>query len=181
MKSQRASAKVQPSSAGETLMDKLKLYEVIPHFSLPSSSKKEIDLWSYKQRKNLVIFFHHGYKCPFCQKKLEELARVYKEIQGFEGEVLAISFDSLKDTEKYLEKVAVPFPLLSDQREEATEKYTYRDEERDAPFPSIFITDRYEALRYQKIAHEADQLQGVDDVLGWLLLIQSECPECSHL
>ena len=169
-------SKVQAPSLGKTLMDKLKLYEVIP-----LSEKKEIDLWTYKQRKNLVIFFHHGHKCPFCRKKLEDFASAYRKIQELETEVLAISFDSPKDTEQYHEKVALPFPLLSDQTGETTEKYTHRDEDKHAPFPSIFITDRYQELRFQKIAPEADQLQTVDDILGWLLLIETECPECSHL
>jgi len=160
---------------------KLNLEEVVPHLDLPSNLGRNISLWDFKQRKNLVIFFHHGVGCSHCSKKLAELAKKYGEVNELDAEVLAISFDRLDKLKEYAEKAQIPFPLLSDGDGEATERFTYKNESETTPLPSIFITDRFGALRYQKIAEEAGDLPNVEEVLSWLLLIQCECPECSHL
>lgn len=167
----------------QTLSHKLKGDAVVPYFKLPSSQDVDIDTWQYKQRNNLVIVFYHGSKCVFCQRKLEEYARIYEKVKEFQylAEILAISFDSISEIKEYLRRVSILFPLLSDDKEEATEKYTYKDDTRKSPFPSIFITDRYGALHYQKIAREASDLPDGDEILGWLLGINVGCPECSHL
>ncbi|MGC8850273.1 MAG: redoxin domain-containing protein, partial [Candidatus Bathyarchaeia archaeon] len=54
---------------------KLRLQEVVPHLKLPSSKGWNVDLWDFKQRKNLVLIFHHGRMCPRCRDKLKELSR----------------------------------------------------------------------------------------------------------
>ena len=75
----------------------------------------------------------------------------------------------------------MPFHLLSDETGETTVTFTYTDIKNNVPFPSIFIADRFGVLRYQKIVSEAHELLEGKDILSWLLLIQTECPECSHL
>jgi len=165
----------------KTISDKLKLGEVVPYLNLQSNRNGNVNLWNLKQRKNLIIIFYHGFQCVHCKKKLKELAEVYPEAQELEAEILAVSFDSLAKTRDYAKDWGVPFPLLSDKNREATEKFTYQDEDRKAPFPALFITDRFGVLRYQKIVDEADGLPDAKEILSWLLLIQTECPECSHL
>lgn len=166
-----------------TQPEKLILYEVLPYLSLPSNKKDNVNvnLWDFKQRKNLVLFFHHGFKCPCCSAKLREINAVYPQVQAEEAEVLAISFDGLKDAEAFAEKEDIRFPLLFDMKGEDSARFTYIDETRHSLYPSLFITDRFSALRYQKIADEADELPHVKEITDWLRLIQTECPECSHL
>lgn len=40
--------------------EKLRVNEVVPYLRLPSSRDGCINLWDLKQKRNLVIFFHHG-------------------------------------------------------------------------------------------------------------------------
>ncbi len=167
-------------TSGEAFSYKLKLRQEIPYFSLPSSGGKEVSLWDYKQKKNLIIVFHHGSKCARCQKKLEEYAEVYERAEKLDAE-LAISSDTPREIEGYLKKVPLPFPLLSDSDGKVAAQFTYIDSQRNAPFPSIFITDRFGELHYQKIVSEADELPSGDEVLDWFLFIQIQCTECSHL
>jgi len=171
----------QPTQHLRTIPAKLRLDEVVPYMSLPSSRDVNVDLWAYKQRKNLVILFHHGFECSPCAEKLEELARAYDQVQELEAEILAVSFDRVDQIREYAKRASIPFPLLCDAKGVATERFTYEDEVRGSPLPSVFITDRWGALRYQKIAREADDLPNVEEALSWLLSIRIECPECSHL
>lgn len=170
-----------PGKPARTLPPRLKLEEVVPYLNLPSNRDGFVSLWDFKQRKNLVIFFHHGVGCRYCDNKLRELAQNYEEMQKLEAEVLAVSFDDPEQTREYAEKAQIPFLILSDTDGKATEKFTHKDEDRGGPFPSVFIIDRFGALQYQKIAVESAELPDAKEVSSWLLLIQCECPECSHL
>jgi len=163
------------------LKPKLELQKVVPSLNLPSNKGINVNLWDFKQIKNLVIIFHHGRTCTYCRSKLKELAKAYKEIQALEAEVLAVSFDKIEDTKDQGEKDTLPFLLLSDSDGKTSERFTFVDNSRNAPFPAVFITDRFGALRYQKMAEEATDLPNTTEILSWLLLIQIECPECSHL
>ncbi|MBS7644574.1 MAG: redoxin domain-containing protein [Candidatus Bathyarchaeia archaeon] len=160
---------------------KLRFQEVVPYLNLPSNKGTDVNLWNFKQRKNLVIIFHHGRSCINCRNKLKELSKVYREIQSLEAEVVAVSLDNLEDSEIQGEEDELPFPLLSDRYGVNSEKYTYIDKSRGTLFPAVFITDRFGALRHQKIAEEATDLPEAVEILSELLLIQVECPECSHL
>jgi len=165
----------------KTFPEKLKLHEVIPYLDLPSNKRGNINLSDFKQKKKLVIIFHHGSKCAQCAQKLKELAQIYPKVEELEAEIIAVSFDSIAEARNDARESEIPFPLLYDSGGEATERFTYIDESRHTPYPSLFITDRFGVLRYQKIVHEADALPHGKEILDWLLLIQTECPECSHL
>jgi len=64
------------------LSPKLKLGEVVPYLELPANKGTSINLWDFKQRKNLVLFFHHGVECGRCVRTLKELAEDDKRIFG---------------------------------------------------------------------------------------------------
>lgn len=165
----------------KTFPEKLKLGEVVPYLNLPSSKNGYVSIWDLKQRKNLVIVFHHGNNCMHCWAMLKELDEVYTDFQKLEAEILAVSFDSARKLKSNAKRMEIPFHLLSDETGETTEDFTFKDPRLDGPFPSIFITDRFGVLRYQETSFEAHELLNVKEILSWLLLLQTECPECSHL
>jgi len=153
--------------------------EVVPPFDLPSTTRKTISPWRYKQKKNLVIFFHHGGGCGFCRKKLVELAGIYNRLKDQEAEVLAVSLDSLEENGIVVRQLKLPFPMLSDPKGETVEQYTSIEGNR--LLPGVFITDRYGGLFRQEVKEEATDLLDADEIVEWLKFIESQCPECSHL
>jgi len=163
------------------LSSKIEAGVLLPYLDLPSNRDGSVNLWDFKQKKNLVIIFHHGIGCSDCRRKLRDLAEVYVKAKDFEAEFLAVSFDSPAEGIKQGEEDRLPFPLLSDLDGEATGRFTHVDAAKKAPYPSIFISDRFGVLRYQKVAEEAEDLPAGKEILDWLLLIECECPECSHL
>lgn len=165
----------------ERLIPKLESRKAIPIFELSLNKGKTINLWDFKQLKNLLIIFHHGSQCSICRNKLRKIAKVYSELRKLETEVLAVSTESLEKVKEQAKKDALPFHMLSDTSGKATALYTYIDEARNGPFPSIFIADRYGELRKQEIANEADQLLSEQEFLSCLLLLEGGCPECSSL
>ena len=101
-------------NSNRTFSHKLKEKEVVPVFSLPSSLGREINLWEYKHKQNLIIVFHHGLTCTICQRKLKEYAETYEKVKDLEAQILAISFDALDHLKKFLQRAPLPFSLLSD-------------------------------------------------------------------
>lgn len=158
---------------------RLRIHELIPPFTLPSTQGKEVKLWDYKMRKNLVILFYHGDGCSRCKEKLKMFAEHYGELVKSESEILAISADDLEGTRALSAELRLPYPLLSDPEGRVIEKYTYWRKDTKAALPSVFVTDRYGALYYQFIADETTGLPDLEEILSWLGFIQSQCPECS--
>ncbi len=169
-------------SANETLSAlKLKTRETIPDIDLPSNRDGNINTRDFEQEKNLVIVFHHGSKCSSCRKKLQSIAQMYRKLQRLDAEVLAVSLRGFKKLKEQAEQDGLPFPLLADPYGDTIEAFTYMDEEKGGPYPSIFIVDKYRRLRRQEIQQEADKLMSEQEILGWLTVVQTECTGCSHL
>lgn len=149
---------------------KLKEQEVIPHIRLQSNQDNIVDSWDFKQRKNLVIIFYHGRNCLVCKHKLQEYNKIYSKMDDFRylAQFLAISFDSIDHVQNYILNSSIDFPLLSDSQKHVTEKFTDIDNSKKAPYPSLFITDRFGALWFQRIVKEADQLLSAQELLDWI-------------
>lgn len=160
---------------------KLNLREVIPYFELSSNKGGKLSVWDFKQLRHLVIILHHGSKCSSCRKKLKDLAGVYDKIQKLNAEVLAVAFESVARLKQQAKEDSISFPMLADTSGETIKLFTYWDEKKNGACPSIFICDRFGELRKQQIVTEADRLLEKEEVLSWLLLLETECPECSHL
>lgn len=158
---------------------RLRIHELVPPFTLPSSRGGEVKLWDCKMRKNLLILFYHGDGCSRCKEILKMFAEHYGELVKVEVEMLAISADDLERSRALSVELRLPYPLLSDPEGRVIEKYTYRREDNEAALPSIFGTDRYGTLYHQFIADEITELPGLEEILSWLNFIQSQCPECS--
>lgn len=158
---------------------RLRIHELVPPFTLPSTRGKEVRLWDYKMRKNLVILFYRGDGCSRCKEKLKVFAEHYGELVKLEAEMLAISADGLEGTRAVSAELGLPYPLLSDPEGRVIEKYTFWRKDAKAALPSVFVTDRYGTLYHQLIADETTGLPDLKEILSWLQFIQSQCPECS--
>lgn len=163
----------------QSLKPQLRIHELVPLFMLPSSQGREVKLWDYKMRKNLIILFYHGGECSWCREELKMFAENYGELVELETEILAISSGGLDRSRSLSVELALPYPLLSDPEGRVIEKYTYWRQNKKAAVPSIFVTDRYGALYYQCIVKEITELPERAEILSWLNFIQSQCPECS--
>jgi len=161
------------------LSPRLQVHQLVPPFALPAGQGKVLKLWDYKMRKNLVILFHYGSSCLPCREKLTEVAENYGEFVKLETEILAVSSEGEENNEKLRGELNLPFPLLSYPAGRVIEKYTYWQGDNRTPSPSVFVTNRFGTLFFQQIAEEITGLLQGEEILKWLLFIQSQCPECS--
>jgi len=96
--------------------------EKAPNFTLPSNEGKEISLSDYIG-KNIVLYFYPKDMTPGCTTEACDFRDSYQMFEEEDTVVLGVSPDPISRHEKFIEKHGLPFLLLSDEKQEAAQKY----------------------------------------------------------
>ena len=91
----------------------LKIGDVAPEFSAINQDGKMINLIDYKGKK-VVLYFYPKDNTPGCTTQSCNLRDNYTLLQKQGYEIFGISQDSEKSHQKFIEKQALPFDLISD-------------------------------------------------------------------
>lgn len=158
---------------------KLRERDKIPNFFLKSSDLKEVSVWDYSQKKNLILFFFHGVSCEKCLIIIEDLVNNYVKFKDLNTEILGISIDSPKDLSNFKNLNNIPFPLLSDQNKKYLERFTYLDKF-SKPVPAVFIADKFGILFGQYVKEDEKSFPPIEEYLNMIFFIESQCEECGH-
>jgi len=67
--------------------------------------------------KILVLYFYPKDNTPGCTTESQDFRDLYTEFQKFDTEIIGVSRDSLASHERFREKQALPFALISDSDE----------------------------------------------------------------
>jgi len=94
-----------------------------PAFTLPSVPDGKIRLSQFKGEKNVVLYFYPRDNTPGCTQEACDFRDNLAALSRRDTVVLGVSTDSLSSHEKFAEKFALPFPLLSDEDRQVCEKY----------------------------------------------------------
>lgn len=94
-----------------------------PVFELPSSEGTEIDLKSYRGKKNVVLYFYPKDSTPGCTKEACAFRDALAKITKTNTVILGVSLDSEKSHQRFIQKYELPFPLLSDTDKKVSQAY----------------------------------------------------------
>ncbi len=103
-------------------MNKLKIGDQAPDFTLPNSKGENISLSSFKG-KNIVLYFYPKDGTPGCTIEAQKFRNDYKEYVDNNTEIIGISVDDEKSHEGFCSKYELPFILLSDKDKEVVKQY----------------------------------------------------------
>src|ERR1700740_3052550 len=94
-----------------------KIGSKIKDFSLPSNGG---DPWSLKEAagRKLVIYFYPKDMTSGCTRESQDFRDLHAAFRKAGAEIVGISRDSVASHEKFKAKEALPFTLLSDEKEE---------------------------------------------------------------
>ncbi|MEX0730630.1 MAG: peroxiredoxin [Aquisalimonadaceae bacterium] len=95
----------------ETALDK-----PVADFSLSANGGRTVALRDLKG-KNVVLYFYPKADTPGCTQEGQDFRDLYKDFEAANTVVLGASRDSIKAQDKFADKYAFPFPLLSDADE----------------------------------------------------------------
>jgi peroxiredoxin len=147
-------------------------------FELPASDGRTVRLWDYRQRRNLVLFFHHGAGCLRCRGELSRFGRYYAAYRERDAEILAIGPDEPARAAQLAAALKLPFPLLSDSSGAVAARQQpllQSDECPHAELPRVLVSSRVEELWAAWAPADDLDLPSQQEVLDWLEFVVIQC------
>ena len=93
-----------------------------PIFKLPSSNDQNFEI-NKNLDQYLAIYFYPRDNTPGCTNEAKDFAKLYKEFKKLNCEIIGISKDDIESHKKFINKLKIPFQLLSDEKIIVLKKY----------------------------------------------------------
>ena len=151
--------------------------EMVPSLALPEADGGVVRLRGYRGRRNLVLLLLHGPTCPQCRDRLEQVASAYDQIAAQEGELVVVLPAPAPDAAAVKRRLGLRCPVVGDQ-DLAAYRASGALDDRGQPQAALAVTDRYGEVYHAAVAGAEHDLPSVAAVLGWLVFIEVQCPEC---
>ena len=93
-----------------------------PDFTLNDKDGNPVSLHDFAG-KRVVLYFYPKDNTPGCTRQACAFAGAYEAFKSLDAVVIGVSKDSVASHQKFAEKYALPFVLLSDPERQAIEAY----------------------------------------------------------
>lgn len=103
-------------------MTHLKPGDKAPEINAPDQGGNMINLSDYLGKK-VVLFFYPKDNTPGCTAEACNLRDNYQALQAAGYAILGVSVDGQKSHQKFIDKYALPFPLISDTEKKVVNDY----------------------------------------------------------
>lgn len=129
---------------------------------------KAVDLAKELKNQPAVVVFYRGGWCPFCNRHLQELAGIQKDIRAAGFRLIAVSPEVPEALAATAEKNLVTFETYSDERGELMRKFNvaFRANEQLLPVPSLFVLDRNARVTFASSNHDYTKRISADQVIA---------------
>lgn len=119
-----------------------------PNFSIKDANGKTVQLSQYSGKKNVVVVFYSGNKCPVCGQQLENLQNHLQDFKTQDAEIIAISADTPTDAKKSIGEHGLSFTIVPDTNKEIIKLFGIANVSHDgAAWPSSFVIDKQGIVR----------------------------------
>jgi peroxiredoxin len=122
--------------------------DMAPPFSLPDADMDRFKLESFRDRRNLVLYFYPKDDTPGCTMEALEFTDLQPEFEALDTEIVGISKDSCVSHGAFRDKYGINVRLLADTEGEACEAFgVWQEKERQGEkrmgiVRSTFILDK---------------------------------------
>jgi peroxiredoxin Q/BCP len=93
-----------------------------PSFELQDADGKTVKSSQFKGQKYVVYFYPRDFT-PGCTIEADEFSKEYKKFQKIGATVIGISTDSVESHKKFVDKMGIPYVLLSDPESEVSKQF----------------------------------------------------------
>jgi peroxiredoxin Q/BCP len=139
-----------------------------PEFRARDVLGREINEADYRGRNNLVLFFYRNSLCQTCREELADIADKYNYIVQQDGEVIAISTDGIDVAKNMALDLHLQFPVISDPNGDIIKLYGVYDHNMDTAYPTVFLVDKNDVVRYRKTIEGLNDLVPADEIVNRL-------------
>jgi peroxiredoxin len=153
---------------------------LMPDFTLSSSDGKQVSLYDYRGRSDLVLFFAGRTKDSTDSPLLSALAKRCGEIAETDSEVVVVLAESVAQADEFMRMIYFPASVLSDP-DMRVHKMVGASGAQAIPAAALYITDRFLEVFAVWRTGSGDRLPDITDVLSWLTYLDSQCPECTQI
>lgn len=93
-----------------------------PKFELNDANGKLIKSSDFKGKKHVIYFYPRDFT-PGCTIQADEFSKEYKKFQKQGIEIIGISTDDVESHKKFVDKMGIPYVLLSDTEKDVSKKF----------------------------------------------------------
>jgi peroxiredoxin Q/BCP len=93
-----------------------------PKFELNDADGKQVKSSDFKGKKHVIYFYPRDFT-PGCTVEADEFSKEYKKFQKHGIEIIGISKDDVESHKKFVDKMNIPYVLLSDPEAEVCKKF----------------------------------------------------------
>lgn len=121
----------------------LKVGDMAPDFTLPSTTGQPVKLSDFKGKKNVVLAFYPAAFTGGCTKEMQGYQLNLEKFEGTDAQVFGISTDNTPSQRRFAEDLKVTFPMLSDfAKREVSKQYGVLMPERGIANRATFVVDK---------------------------------------
>lgn len=104
----------QPAASNAPMSSTLKVGDMAPDFTLPSTAGDKVTLSSYRGKKNVVLAFFPAAFTGGCTKEMQAYQLNLEKFSGSDTIVYGLSTDFTPSQKAFADSLKLQFPLLSD-------------------------------------------------------------------
>jgi len=141
----------------------LKVGDLAPDFTLPSTGGKPVTLSEFRGKKNVVLAFYPAAFTGGCTKEMTSYGANLAKFEGLDTQVFGVSTDNSPSQRVFGEQTGAKFPMLSDFLQRKVSKdYGVLMEARGLANRATFVIDREGKITYIEEGQSAVDISGAE-------------------
>jgi len=97
--------------------------QTAPAFSTKNQQNETVDLSSFKDSKNVVLYFYPKDDTPGCTIEANDFTKLANEFSALDTVIIGVSKDSCQSHMDFIDKFGLKLDLLADESGEVCENY----------------------------------------------------------
>ena len=147
----------------------LKVGDMAPDFTLPSTGGKPVTLSEFRGKKNVVLAFYPAAFTGGCTKEMTAYGANLPQFEGMDTQVFGVSTDNSPSQKVFAEQTGAKFPMLSDFTQRKVSKdYGVLMEARGLANRATFVVDKEGKLAYIEEGSSAVDISGANQACSRL-------------
>ncbi len=141
----------------------LKVGDMAPDFTLPSTTGKPVTLSEFRGKKNVILAFYPAAFTGGCTKQMTNFGANLAKFEGMDTQVFGVSTDNSPSQRVFAEQTGAKFPMLSDfVHRKVSKDYGVLMEARGLANRANFVIDKEGKIAYIEEGQTAVDISGAE-------------------